>query len=383
MRYELTDNEWTAIRPMLPNKPRGVPRVNDRRVLNGIFWVLRSGEPWRDLPENFGPYTTRYNRFVRWRRAGVWARIMSALAGAHDAAVQMIDTSIVRVHQHGACITRNRRQFMGRSRGGLTSKIHALVDTNGLPVRLALTAGEAHDNRLAGKLLSRLKSGTMLLADVRSDPTRGDDVSRGRSVATADRAVSVQGHTSSIWRMELLKNHRLQKKILAALLPLGNLVSSALALSRRAPQPVPNHRGATMSKFNRDAAESRTPSLAGAHLFALMVIGLAVLGFLDQPGNQQRVAQKLDPAACDAWDQEAVAGIRSLVSIKSASADLKLDEALAQLRRARAYCKAGSIAVARNDYEALHNALPVLTGSIRAPETSALTLSPTKASLSK
>ena len=54
---------------------------------------------------------------------------------------------------------------MGRSRGGLTSKIHALVDTNGLPVRLALTAGEAHDNRLAGKLLSRLKSGTMLLAD--------------------------------------------------------------------------------------------------------------------------------------------------------------------------------------------------------------------------
>lgn len=51
MRYELADYEWTAIKPMLPNKPRGVPRVNDRRVLNGIFWVLRSGAPWRDLPE--------------------------------------------------------------------------------------------------------------------------------------------------------------------------------------------------------------------------------------------------------------------------------------------------------------------------------------------
>jgi transposase len=165
MRYELADNEWSAIRPMLPNKPRGVPRVNDRRVLNGIFWVLRSRAPWRDLPDDFGPYTTCYNRFVRWRRAGVWAKIMNAFAGAHDAAVQMIDTFIVRVHQHGACITRNRRQSMGRSRGGLTSKIHALVDANGLPVRLALTAGEAHDNRLAGKLLSRLKSGTMLLAD--------------------------------------------------------------------------------------------------------------------------------------------------------------------------------------------------------------------------
>jgi hypothetical protein len=90
---------------------------------------------------------------------------MGALATAHDASVQMIDTSIVRVHQRGACIIRNRRQCMGRSRGGLTSKIHALVDTNGLPVRLALTAGEAHDNRLADKLLSRLKSGSMLLAD--------------------------------------------------------------------------------------------------------------------------------------------------------------------------------------------------------------------------
>jgi len=160
MRYELTDYEWATIKPFLPNKPRGVPRVNDRRVLNGIFWVLRSGAPWRDLPESFGPYTTCYNRFIRWRRAGVWSGIMDALAATHDAAVQMIDTSIVRVHQHAACIIRNKRQSMGRSRGGLTSKIHALVDTNGLPVRLALTAGEAHDNRVAGKLLSRLKSGT-------------------------------------------------------------------------------------------------------------------------------------------------------------------------------------------------------------------------------
>ena len=69
MRYELSDYEWSVIRPMLPNKPRGVPRVDDRRTLNGIFWVLRSGAPWRDLPESFGPHTTCYNRFVRWRRA--------------------------------------------------------------------------------------------------------------------------------------------------------------------------------------------------------------------------------------------------------------------------------------------------------------------------
>jgi transposase len=127
MRYELTDHEWTAIKSFLPNKPRGVPRVNDRRVLNGILWVLRSGAPWRDLPETFGPYTTCYNRFVRWGRAGVWDQIMDALAAMHDAAVQMIDTSIVRVHQHGACIAGNNQQHMGRSRGGLSLRSSGLL----------------------------------------------------------------------------------------------------------------------------------------------------------------------------------------------------------------------------------------------------------------
>ena len=80
MRYELTNRKWAAIRSMLPYKSRGVPRVNDRRVLTGIFWVLRSGAPWRDLSRDFGPYTTCYNRFVRWRRAGIWGQIIEALA---------------------------------------------------------------------------------------------------------------------------------------------------------------------------------------------------------------------------------------------------------------------------------------------------------------
>ena len=105
-RYELSDFEWNVIKPLLPNKPRGVPRVDDRRVLNGIFWVMRAGVPWADLPERYGPPTTIYNRFNRWRKAGVWDRLMDAIIQAHEGDVQMIDSSIVRVHQQGATAKR-------------------------------------------------------------------------------------------------------------------------------------------------------------------------------------------------------------------------------------------------------------------------------------
>ncbi len=83
------------IQPILPNKPHGIPRVDDRRILNGIFWVLRSGAQWRHLPDRYGPCTTCYNRFVRWRRAGIWDKIMDNLTAAHDGSVQMIDTSVI------------------------------------------------------------------------------------------------------------------------------------------------------------------------------------------------------------------------------------------------------------------------------------------------
>ena len=101
-RYDLSDAEWAIIEPLLPNKPRGVPRADDRRVLNGIFFILRTGCPWRDLPERYGPYTTVYNRYNRWAKAGVWLRIFEALATQSPASLQLIDSSIIRAHQHAA-----------------------------------------------------------------------------------------------------------------------------------------------------------------------------------------------------------------------------------------------------------------------------------------
>jgi len=101
-RFDLSEQEWAIIAPLLPNKPRGVPRTDDRRVLNGIFHILRTGAPWRDLPERYGPYTTCYNRFNRWAKAGVWLKVFEALAHRSPHSMHLIDSSIIRAHQHAA-----------------------------------------------------------------------------------------------------------------------------------------------------------------------------------------------------------------------------------------------------------------------------------------
>jgi transposase len=101
-RYDLGETEWRLIESLLPNKPRGVARVDDRRVVNGIFYVLRTGSPWRDLPERYGPYTTIYNRYNRWAKAGVWLKIFETLAARSPQSMQLIDSSIIRAHQHTA-----------------------------------------------------------------------------------------------------------------------------------------------------------------------------------------------------------------------------------------------------------------------------------------
>ena len=194
-RYELSDFEWSIIAPLLPNKPRGVARADDRRVLNGIYWRLRTGSPWADIPERYGPSTTCYNRFVRWRKLGVWDRIFDAVSAAYQGDLQMIDSTSIRVHQHGAnakkggpekgSATTSRHdagtRCMGRSRGGLTTKIHALVDANGLPILLKITEGQAHDGRSAQDMLADLGQGDILLADraYDSDALRRSTANRG------------------------------------------------------------------------------------------------------------------------------------------------------------------------------------------------------------
>jgi transposase len=104
-RFDLSEAEWGIIEPLLPGadgRRLGRPRLNDRRVLNAIFFVLRTGTPWRDLPERYGPSTTAYNRFNRWAKRGVWLAMFEALARDSPGSLALIDSSIVRAHQHAA-----------------------------------------------------------------------------------------------------------------------------------------------------------------------------------------------------------------------------------------------------------------------------------------
>src|SRR5450631_1738174 len=91
-RSELTDFEWLVIGPLLPNKPRGALRVDDRKVLNGAYWGIRTGSPWVDIPERYGPVAACYNGFVQWWELDVWDRIFDAVSKAYDGDLQMVDS---------------------------------------------------------------------------------------------------------------------------------------------------------------------------------------------------------------------------------------------------------------------------------------------------
>ncbi len=97
-RFDLNDKEWALIEPLLPT---GLWKLDtdDRRILNGIFYVLRAGCPWRDLPERYGPYTTCYNRYNRWSKRGIWKKIFDKLAQQSKDSLHMIDSTIVRAHR--------------------------------------------------------------------------------------------------------------------------------------------------------------------------------------------------------------------------------------------------------------------------------------------
>lgn len=124
-RYELSDEQWDAIAPLLPSAKTGRPRRDDRTTLNGVLWKLCSGAAWRDVPERYGPYRTVYDRFARYRDDGTLDRILRALRARLDASghidhtTWMIDATTVRASRVAAgARKRGARQRATRLSGG-------------------------------------------------------------------------------------------------------------------------------------------------------------------------------------------------------------------------------------------------------------------------
>jgi transposase len=109
-RGDLTDQQWQQLQPLLPpQKPTtGRPAKDHRTIINGILWVLRTGAPWRDLPERYGPWRTVASRFYRWRQDGLWDRLLRAvqqqsnIQGKVNWELHYVDGTVIRAHQHAA-----------------------------------------------------------------------------------------------------------------------------------------------------------------------------------------------------------------------------------------------------------------------------------------
>jgi len=109
-RGDLTDQQWQQLQPLLPPQmpTTGRPAKDHRTIINGILWVLRTGAPWRDLPERYGPWPTVASRFYRWRQDGLWERLLASvqqqsnIRGKVNWELHYVDGTMVRAHQHAA-----------------------------------------------------------------------------------------------------------------------------------------------------------------------------------------------------------------------------------------------------------------------------------------
>ena len=164
--HKITDEQWKIIEPHLPKpKSKGRPGINPRTAFNAIFWMLDSGAKWRYMPKEFGNWNSIYHIFRKWSDWGVFEKILQSYSRKYF--LVEIDSTFCKVHQHAA----GARKILGNqnievSRGGKTTKIHALVNEHFQLVGISLSGGNVHDSEMAIKVLSKVTlEGKKILAD--------------------------------------------------------------------------------------------------------------------------------------------------------------------------------------------------------------------------
>ncbi|MCX4546787.1 IS5 family transposase [Streptomyces sp. NBC_01565] len=184
---------WGRIEPLMPADPvRGRRWADHRRTLEAIAWKYRTSSPWRDLPGELGSFQTAHKRLIRWAVDGTWERILAAVLAAADANDDIdwtvsVDSTVVRAHQHAAGALKGAAgrpepddHALGRSRGGLSTKVHLAADGRARPLAFTVTGGQAGDAPAFETVMARI-----------SVPRTGPGRPRTRpSLVLADRAYS-------------------------------------------------------------------------------------------------------------------------------------------------------------------------------------------------
>ena len=162
-RHTYTDEQWGRIEPLLPLR-KGHPGGCQRTFFNALLWMARTGSPWRDLPEHLGRWNIVYQRYAYWCLKGHFQCMFEALQQP-DLEEVMLDSTCCRAHQASAGARKtNGSQAIGITRGGRNTKIHAVCDALGNPLRFVLTAGQRHDSKPVPESLDGLAA-KALLAD--------------------------------------------------------------------------------------------------------------------------------------------------------------------------------------------------------------------------
>jgi len=146
-------------------KDRVYNKPTHRNTLEGILYRMRTGCPWRDVPESFGDWSAIYRRFNLWSKKGVLMRIFRALRYEPDLEWEFIDGSIIKAHQHSTGARTEDDEGIGKSVAGNTTKIHMAVDSYGLPIEFYITGGEVHDSKAAPTLIDMLPSSDYIIGD--------------------------------------------------------------------------------------------------------------------------------------------------------------------------------------------------------------------------
>ena len=184
LRQMLTDEYWAKLKPiMLVQGVYAKPQL--RQTIEGIFYRLRVGCPWRDLPEIFGSWNAIHKRFNDWSRKGKLGAIFKTLVIEPELEWEFIDGSIVKAHQHSSGAAQGEETALGKSVAGNTTKIHMAVDAFGLPIHFRLTGGEVHECKEALQLVAELPTADYIVAD------KGYDCEELRSKIKDKKAIPV------------------------------------------------------------------------------------------------------------------------------------------------------------------------------------------------